>query len=381
MYDYVIVGAGFFGSVFARRMTDAGAKCLVIEKRSHIAGNCYTDDVGGIHVHQYGPHIFHTNDEGVWNFVNQFARFSRFSYRPKVNFRGRMLSFPINLTTLHQLWGVKTPQEAEQRLEAERVPIENPANLEEWVLSQVGQEIYETFVYGYTKKQWGRDPKELPSSIIRRLPIRLTWNDDYFNDRFCGIPEGGYTQLFQKLLTGIAVETNVDFLADQSHFESISDRIVYTGPLDRLFHYQLGANDWRGLRFEQQVIQTPDYQGIAAINYTDAETPYTRCVEHKHFDPVRSDHTVITHEYPADWKVGDEMYYPVNNEQGEALQQRYATMLPDNYLIGGRLATYRYYDMHQVIASAMHLADKEMHRRSGRILQLAPHPLGTRRAA
>ncbi|GAA5507037.1 UDP-galactopyranose mutase [Novipirellula caenicola] len=381
MYDYVIVGAGFFGSVFARRMTDAGSKCLVIEKRSHIAGNCYTDNVDGIHVHQYGPHIFHTNDEGVWNFVNQFARFSRFSYRPKVNFRGRMLSFPINLTTLNQLWGVKTPQEAEQRLAAERVPIDAPANLEEWVLSQVGQEIYETFVYGYTKKQWGREPKELPSSIIRRLPIRLTWNDDYFNDRFCGIPEGGYTQLFKNLLSGIAVETDVDFLSDRDRFESRSKRIVYTGPLDRLFEYQLGAHDWRGLRFERQVIPVSDYQGIAAINYTDAETPYTRCVEHKHFDPVQSDHTVITHEYPADWKVGDEMYYPVNNDQGERLQQRYVDMLPDNYLIGGRLATYRYYDMHQVIASAMHLADKEITRRSGRILQIPKHASPTRRAA
>ncbi|TWU23044.1 UDP-galactopyranose mutase [Novipirellula galeiformis] len=381
MYDYVIVGAGFFGSVFARQMTDAGAKCLVIEKRSHIAGNCYTDDVDGIHVHQYGPHIFHTNDEGVWNFVNRFARFSRFSYRPKVNFRGRMLSFPINLTTLHQLWGVKTPQEAERRLQAERIPIENPANLEEWVLSQVGRELYETFVYGYTKKQWGREPKTLPSSIIRRLPIRLTWNDDYFNDRFCGIPEGGYTQLFQKLLSGIPVETNVDFLADRCRFESRCKQVVYTGPLDRLFEYELGANDWRGLRFQHQVIQTADHQGIAAINYTDAETPYTRSVEHKHFDPVQSDHTVITHEYPADWQVGDEMYYPVNNEQGEQLQQRYLAMLPKNYLVGGRLATYRYYDMHQVIASALHLATKEIARDKGRVLRTSAHPPLTRRAA
>ena len=200
MHDYVIVGAGLFGSVFARQMTDAGAKCLVIEKRHHLAGNCYTEDVGGIHVHRYGPHIFHTNDELVWNYVNRFARLNRFSYRHKVNYRGRIFSFPINLTTLYQLWGVKTPQQAQQRLEAERVPIERPTNLEEWILSQVGCEIYETFVYGYTKKQWGREPKELPSSIIRRLPIRMSWNDDYFNDRFCGIPEGGYTRLFESLL-------------------------------------------------------------------------------------------------------------------------------------------------------------------------------------
>ncbi|MFG0262055.1 MAG: UDP-galactopyranose mutase [Novipirellula sp. JB048] len=381
MYDYVIVGAGFFGSVFARQMTDAGAKCLVIEKRSHIAGNCYTQDVGGIHVHQYGPHIFHTNNERVWEYVNRFARFSRFSYRPKVNYRGRMLSFPINLNTLNQLWGVRTPQEAKQRLEAERIPIENPANLEEWILSQVGQEIYETFVYGYTKKQWGREPSTLPSSIIRRLPIRLTWNDDYFNDRFCGIPIGGYTQLFEKLLAGIAVETEVDFLDERCRFEAQGKKIVYTGPLDRLFEYELGAHDWRGLRFEQQVLSTPDHQGVAAINFTDPDTPYTRCVEHKHFDPVNRDHTVITHEFPADWKVGDEMYYPVNNEQGEQLQQRYAAMLPEHYLIGGRLATYRYYDMHQVIASAMHLANREITARSGHVLPLHPHAMPTRRAA
>ncbi len=360
MYDYVIVGAGMFGSVFARQMTDAGAKCLVVEKRNHIAGNCFTADIGGIHVHQYGPHIFHTNDADVWQYVNRFATFSRFSYRPKVHYRGRMLSFPINLTTLNQLWGVKTPQEAESRLAAERVPIEHPTNLEEWILSQVGRELYETFVYGYTKKQWGREPKELPSSIIRRLPIRLTWNDDYFNDRYCGIPEGGYTRLFENLLAGVAVETEADFLIDRERFERYARTILYTGPLDRLFDYEFGANDWRGLCFEHNTISVADAQGVAAINYTDAEVPFTRTVEHKHFDPVRTDHTVVTTEYPADWKVGDEMYYPVNNDSGEDLQNRYAAMLPKNYLIGGRLATYRYYDMHQVVASALHLSKQQL---------------------
>ncbi|TWT76491.1 UDP-galactopyranose mutase [Planctomycetes bacterium CA13] len=360
MYDYVIVGAGLFGAVFARQMCDAGAKCLIIEKRNHIAGNCYTKDVGGVHVHQYGPHIFHTNDDAVWQYVNRFARFSRFSYRPKVNYRGTMYSFPINLTTLYQMWGVTTPQEAKARLESERVAIERPSNLEEWALSQVGRQLYETFVYGYTKKQWGRDPKELPTSIIRRLPIRLTWNDDYFNDAYCGIPIGGYTALFKALLENIPVETEADFLADRERFESIARKIVYTGPLDRLFEYELGANDWRGLQFKHQVISEPDYQGIAAINYTDADVPHTRCVEHKHFDPVERDHTVITHEFPSDWSVGDEMYYPVNNEAGESLQKRYAAMVPKNYLIGGRLATYRYYDMHQVVASALHLAKQQL---------------------
>ncbi len=378
MHDYVIVGAGLFGSVFARQMTDAGAKCLVIEKRHHLAGNCYTEDVGGIHVHRYGPHIFHTNDELVWNYVNRFARFNRFSYRPKVNYRGRIFSFPINLTTLYQLWGVKTPQQAQQRLEAERVPIERPTNLEEWILSQVGREIYETFVYGYTKKQWGREPKELPSSIIRRLPIRMSWNDDYFNDRFCGIPEGGYTRLFESLLEGIPVETGVDFLEDRCRFESAAKKIVYTGPLDRLFDYSLGAHDWRGLRFEQEVVNTPDDQGVAAINFTDYETPFTRRIEHKHFDPVTTDHTVITREYPADWKIGDEMYYPVNNDAGLELQRDYVARLPANYLIGGRLATYRYLDMHQVVASAIHLADKEIATDQGRLKSIR---ITARRAA
>lgn len=367
MHDYVIVGAGLFGSVFAREMTDAGASCLVVEKRHHVAGNCYTADVGGIHVHQYGPHIFHTNDEQVWKYVNQHARFSRFSFRPKVNFRGRMFSFPINLTTLYELWGVRTPQEAERRFEAERVPIARPANLEEWILSQVGRELYETFVYGYTKKQWGREPRELPSSIIRRLPIRMTWNDDYFDDRYCGIPVGGYTKLFESLLEGIAVETGADFLSDRCRFESLGKKIVYTGPLDRFFEYAHGAHDWRGLRFEREVVDLPDYQGIAVINYTDFETPFTRCIEHKHFDPVTTDHTVITREYPADWKIGDEMYYPVNNEIGQQLQQEYVAMLPDRYLIGGRLATYRYLDMHQVVASAIHLAEKEIAVDQGRL--------------
>ena len=224
----------------------------------------------------------------------------------------------------------------------------------------MGRSIYETFIYGYTKKQWGREPADLPSSIIRRIPIRLTWNDDYFNDRYCGIPIGGYTALFKSLVKGIPIETEVDFLADRERFEASCKTVLYTGPLDRLFDYQFGQMDWRGLRFEQTVHQVPDFQGVAAVNYTDAETPYTRIVEHKHFDPVNTDHTVVTKEYPADWKLGDEMYYPVNNDRGAQLQARYAKLLPENYLIAGRLATYRYYDMHQVIASSLHLADQQI---------------------
>jgi len=269
------------------------------------------------------------------------------------------------LMTLYQLWGVTTPEEARKRLAAERVSIDRPQNLEEWALSQIGHQLYETFVYGYTKKQWGREPRELPSSIIRRLPIRMTWNDDYFNDRYCGIPEGGYTRLFERLLEGIPLETGADFLADQSRLESAAAQIVYTGPLDQLFEYQLGANDWRGLRFERQIIDVSDYQGNAVINYTDADTPYTRCIEHKHFEHKETSHTVITHEYPADWSIGDDMYYPVTNSSGNQLQKRYESMLPSNYIIGGRLATFRYYDMHQVVASALQLADREMIRDGG----------------
>lgn len=381
MYDYLIVGGGLFGSVFARQMTDAGAKCLIIEKRHHIAGNCYTENVGGINVHSYGPHIFHTNDVEIWKYVNRFANFNRFSYRPKAVYRGKIYSFPINLMTLHQLWGVRTPAEAASRLEEERIPIPNPANLEEWALSQVGKEIYETFIYGYTSKQWGRDPKELPASIIRRIPIRLTWNDDYFDDRYCGIPIGGYTRLFQNMLSGIQVQTGVDFLEDRESFERTAAKVVYTGPLDRLFDYQLGENEWRGLRFETETMQCEDYQGNAAINHTHRATPYTREVEHKHFEDVKTPTTVVTREYPSQWKRGDEMYYPINNQKNELLQQEYLAMIPDNYIVGGRLATYRYYDMHQVIASAIHRAKQEIQRTTHTTLRVHGSSAVSRRAA
>tara|TARA_R110002049_G_scaffold27321_2_gene94027 strand:+ start:106197 stop:107333 length:1137 start_codon:yes stop_codon:yes gene_type:complete len=352
-YDFLIVGAGLFGSVFARQLTDAGARCRVIEKRNHIGGNCYTENQQGIHVHRYGPHIFHTNNETIWEYVNRFVSFNRFTYRPRVNYRGRFYSFPINLMTLNQLWGVTNPFEANQRLKQERVAIENPSNLEEWALSQVGRELYETFIYGYTKKQWGCEPSALPTSIIRRIPVRLTWNDDYFNDTYCGIPKGGYTQLFDRLLEGIPVEYGVDFIQGQEHLEKETTKVVYTGPLDCLFDFQFGANEWRGLKFEHQTMDVSDYQGVAAINYTDHDVPYTRTIEHKHFDAVQTSHTVVTKEYPAKWEIGNDMYYPINQSHNEALQKKYFDLLPDNYITGGRLAEYKYYDMHQVIGSAL----------------------------
>ncbi len=381
MYDYLIVGSGFFGSVFARQMTDAGARCLVVEQRHHVGGNCHTEDNGGIHVHKYGPHIFHTNSTAVWDYVHQFATFSRFSYRPKVHYRGNFYSFPINLMTLYQLWGVSTPQQARERLEAERIKIDKPSNLEEWILSMVGRQIYETFIYGYTRKQWGRDPKELPASIIRRIPIRLTWNDDYFNDRYCGIPIGGYTQLFKKLLHGVPLETGADFIADREKLEGKATKIVYTGPLDRLFEYQQGAHDWRGLRFKHRTHDVADYQGVAAVNHTEQEVPYTRTVEHKHFEPVETSHTVVTEEYPASWKVGQEMYYPINDGNSEQLQQQYLKMLPANYIAGGRLASYRYFDMHQVIASALQVAAKEIRYQGSGVVPLRSVSDQRRRAA
>lgn len=361
MYDYLVVGAGLFGSIFARQMTDAGSKCLVVDKRSHIGGNCYTRDEGGIAVHQYGPHIFHTNSDKVWKYVNQYCDFNRFSYRPKVSIEDSIYSFPINMMTLHQLWGVTTPDQARTILDEKKVDISDPSNLEEWILSQVGEEIYQKFVYGYTKKQWGREPRELPYSIIKRIPIRLTWNDDYFDDKYQGIPVGGYTQIFERLLSGIDVETSVDFLSDRDRLESMAKKVVYTGALDDLFDYEHGDLEWRSLAFKHQTLPASDYQGNAAINYTSFDVPYTRIIEHKHFEFGKQDHTVITKEYPQHWDRGKEKYYPVDDEKNRERYHKYSGMVDDRkYLIGGRLADFKYYDMHQVIGSALVRSEKEI---------------------
>ncbi|HBW87067.1 MAG TPA: UDP-galactopyranose mutase [Crocinitomicaceae bacterium] len=362
-YDYLIVGSGLFGSIFARQMTDAGASCLVIDKRSHIGGNCYTRNDGGIDVHEYGPHIFHTSSDVVWNYMKRWTTFNHFVYRPKVSSSDSLFSFPINLFTLYQLWGVKTPQEAMIKLEQVKVNIPNPRNVEEWVISQVGEEIYEKFIKGYTTKQWGRHPTKLPASIVKRLPIRLTHDDNYFEDCYQGIPTGGYTSIFEKLLNGIDVEIGIDYLKDREKMESKAKKIVYTGAIDEFFEYSLGTLEWRSLKFEHQTMNTKDYQGVAVVNYTDESVPQTRVIEHKHFTFGKQDHTVVTREYPQKWDKTKEKFYPVNDDKNNEIYRSYRDMIDTNrYIFGGRLADYKYYDMHQVVGSALVRSEKEIHK-------------------
>lgn len=360
VYDYLIVGSGLFGSIFARQMSDSGAKCLVIDKRLHIGGNCYTKNINDINVHEYGPHIFHTSSEKIWNYMNRWTKFNNFTYRPKVNYQNKLYSFPINLFTLYQLWGLKTPLEAKKKLNEVKLNIPSPSNLEEWILSQVGEEIYHTFIYGYTKKQWGKHPNELPASIIKRLPIRLTMDDNYFDDYYQGIPIGGYTEIFQKLLSGIPVETNVDYLKDKEYLNSKAKKIVYTGPIDEFFNYECGMLEWRSLNFKHEILTTSDYQGNPVINYTEENTPYTRIIEHKHFEFGKQKDTVITKEYPQTWDQSKEKYYPINDQKNNELYQKYKLKIDTTkYIFGGRLADYKYYDMHHVVGSALQQSKKE----------------------
>lgn len=356
---FLIVGSGLFGSVCARELTDAGHQCLVLEKRDHIGGNCFTryHEEAGCHEHVYGPHIFHTNSPDVWRYINRFTEFNHFTYRPRVNFQSRYYSFPINLMTLYQLWGVATPVEAEAKLGSLREPISEPANLEEWCLSQVGRELYETFVRGYTAKQWRKDLRELPASLIKRLPIRLTYDDNYFNDQYQGIPKEGYTRVFERLLDGIPVELGVDFLQDQSSWIGNYDHVIYTGSPDSFFGYSEGALEYRSLRFEKEMLSIKDFQGVAAVNYTEESVPFTRIVEHKHFDMnLSKDKTLITREYPSDWEPGMIEFYPVNTPDNQRVFARYREAMSElegRVTFGGRLGEYRYYDMHQVIAAAL----------------------------
>ncbi|OJV62770.1 MAG: UDP-galactopyranose mutase [Clostridiales bacterium 38-18] len=356
-YDYLIIGAGLYGSIFAHEATKKGKKCLVIEKRSHIAGNIYTREVEGINVHEYGAHIFHTSDEEVWTYINQFAKFNQYINSPIANYNGKLYNLPFNMNTFYQLWGEVKPERVRAIIDAqiEAEGIEVPQNLEEQALKLVGREIYETLVKGYTEKQWGKKATELPAFIIRRLPVRMTFDNNYFNDRFQGIPIGGYTPIVDKLLEGIEVRLNADFFADRNAYEALADQIVFTGMIDQFFDYQLGTLEYRSLRFETEVLEQSNYQGNAVVNYTDAKTPYTRIIEHKHFEYGSGDKTVITREYPQAWHPGDEPYYPVNDDKNNALYQAYKRLADtsENVIFGGRLAEYKYYDMHQIIRSVL----------------------------
>ncbi len=364
MYDYLIVGAGLFGATFARQMTDAGKKCLVIDRRDHIGGNIYTEEIEGINVHKYGAHIFHTNNEEVWDYVNRFARFNRYTNSPIAIYKDEVYNLPFNMNTFSRLWGIKTPEEAKRIIEDQRneAGIERAENLEEQAISLVGKDIYEKLVKGYTQKQWGRDCRELPAFIIKRLPVRFTYDNNYFNDRFQGIPEGGYTKMVEKLLEGVDVRLETDFFDEQGELKSIARKILYTGAVDRYFDYCYGELEYRSLRFETEVVDKENYQGNAVVNYTEYDIPYTRIIEHKHFEFGTQEKTVITREYSAAWKQGDEPYYPVNNDRNNELYAKYKALAENekSVIFAGRLGTYRYLDMHNIVAEALALAENEL---------------------
>lgn len=362
-YNYLIVGAGMFGSTFARLMADAGKRCLILEKRNHIGGNCYTENIEGINVHRYGAHIFHTSNEKVWQFINRFTTFNNYINSPLAYFEGQLYSLPFNMNTFYQMWGVITPDEARQKIEEQRLKLDRePANLEEQALSMVGQDIYDRLIKGYTLKQWMKDPKELPASIIKRLPLRFTYDNNYFNDKYQGIPIGGYTAIFEKMLDGIEVKCGVDYLENRVSFDALAEKIVYTGKIDEFYDFELGELEYRTLRFESELLQTDNYQGNAVVNYTAQEIPYTRILEHKHFEKLTSPVTYITREYPEVWNREKIPYYPINNETNMKLFEQYkAKSKTENKIIfGGRLAEYRYYDMYAVMGAAMIAADKHI---------------------
>ena len=357
-YDYLIVGAGLYGSVFARLATDNGKKCLVIDKRDTVAGNIYTEEVNGINVHKYGAHIFHTSNKEVWEFVNKYAEFNRYTNSPSATYKGEIYSMPFNLYTFNKMWGVVTPEEARKKIDEQMADcrVEEPKNLEEQAMNLIGKDIYEKLVKGYTEKQWGRKATELPGFIIKRLPVRLTYDNNYFNDTYQGIPIGGYTKLVENILEGIEVRLGVDFLKNREELEALADKIVYTGMIDEYYDYCFGELEYRSLRFETEVLPDVDnYQGNAVVNYTDSETPYTRIIEHKHFEFNTCKGTVVSREYPATWKKGDEPYYPMNNDKNNDLYQKYAEKAEeDNKVIfGGRLGKYKYYDMDDTIEVAI----------------------------
>ena len=367
-YDYLVVGAGLFGATFAYEAAKRGKKVKVIEKRNHIAGNIYTKEVDGIQVHQYGAHIFHTSNKKIWDYINQFAEFNRYTNSPVANYKGQMYNLPFNMNTFSEMWGVRTPAEAQAKINEQRQEMagKEPQNLEEQAISLIGRDIYEKLIKGYTEKQWGQKATELPAFIIRRLPVRLTYDNNYFNDLYQGIPIGGYTQIVKKMLDSelIDVETGVDFFDQKDDYLANYPKVVFTGMIDQFFDYQLGELQYRSLRFETEEKNVGNYQGNAVINYTDAETPYTRIIEHKHFEFGKGDQdkTIITREYPADWHRGDEPYYPINNQQNNELYKQYAQLAAEkanNVIFGGRLGQYRYYNMDQVLHAALVAVDKE----------------------
>ncbi len=354
MYDYLIVGAGLFGVTFARLATDSGRSCLVIDKRPHIGGNCYTENVEGINIHKYGAHIFHTNNKVVWNFINRFTEFNNYINSPKAYSKGKLYSLPFNMNTFYELWGVTTPSQAKEIIEQQKFQ-GTPTNLEEQALSLVGQDIYQTLIKGYTEKQWGKSATELPSFIIKRLPLRFTFNNNYFNDTYQGIPIGGYTSMIQKMLDGIEVQLNIDYLSNRNHFNSLANQVVYTGCIDEFFDYEFGKLEYRSLRFEHQIKDTDNFQGNAVINYCDSEVAHTRILEHKHFEKTQSSKTVITYEYPQEYQEGMIPYYPINDKRNQMIYENYKNKSSSltNFIFGGRLAEYKYMDMDTVIKSAM----------------------------
>lgn len=361
-YDYLIVGSGLYGATFAYFARKAGKKCLVIDKRDHSGGNIFCRDEDGINVHAYGAHIFHTNDTGIWNFVNRFATFNRYTNSPVALSKGKLYNLPFNMNTFHQLWGVVTPEEAKQKIEEQTAPYagKEPANLEEQALRLVGPDVYNALIREYTEKQWGKSARELPAFIIRRLPLRFTYDNNYFTDKYQGIPAGGYNKITEGLLEGIEVRLQQDFLADRDYFKSLANTVVYTGQLDAYFDFREGQLEYRSLRFEHKRLDTDNFQGNAVVNYSDAAVPYTRIIEHKHFEFGTQPHTVITYEYPETWTPGKECYYPVNDDTNMAIFRTYDQLAQaeEGVLFGGRLAEYRYYDMHQVIGSAMSAAGR-----------------------
>lgn len=363
MYDYLIVGAGLFGSIFAYEAKKRGKSCLVIDKRPHIGGNIYTKEVEGINVHEYGAHIFHTSNHEVWDYIQQFATFNRYTNSPIARYKDEIYNMPFNMNTFNKLWGVITPEQAKEKIDQQikESGITEPKNLEEQAISLVGRDIYEKLVKGYTQKQWGRRCDELPSFIIKRLPVRFTYDNNYFNDLYQGIPIGGYTQIIEKMLEGIDIQLNCDYFSNRKELETTANKIVFTGMIDQYYDYCFGELEYRSLRFETEVLEIENYQGNAVVNYNEYEIPYTRIIEHKHFEYGKQEKTVITREYPATWKIGDEPYYPMNDEKNNCLYEKYKALADkeNKVIFGGRLGMYKYYDMHHIISEALDMVGKE----------------------